>query len=716
MPAPRTSTQEPQTPPLPPLPALREDLRLLPSRPGKDGAPRYLLHDPLAGRFHELDERAFALLAAWQPVSPPELLARLGEVAEDHEFDIGDLEEMSAFLFAHKLTTTPPGLDTDTLVAQEQAAHPPLYKQIVHKYLFFRIPLFRPQKFLQATYPFIAPLFTRGFAAFVILCGLAGLFMAVQQWDSFKTTFLHFLTFEGLIYYGLTLVLVKSLHELGHAYMAHRLGVKVPTIGVAFLVMFPILYTDTTDAWRLRDPKKRALIDAAGIMVELSLAALALFAWSFLPDGPARSAAFFIATTSWVMSLAVNLSPFMRFDGYYLLMDLFDQRNMQDRGIALARWHLRKTLFGLDHPVPVETDDRTRLWLTLYAYGLWIYRFNLFLGIAILVHYMFPRALGIILFSVEIGFFLALPIGRELLTWWRLRMEIFRHKRSLLTLSGTVGLMALLFVPWQSNVRTPAVLRPALKTDLFPSVPGRVERVLIRDGARVKEGQLLIKLSSDALKSDMRQTRLRIALLKTQLASIAGDTQNRTNAAVLQSALKREQVRLEGLERQSADLLIRAPYAGQILELSPELHPGRTVNPRFRLARLARPGRAEILAFGKEADIVRLQTGAQARFIPDQLLQKSLPAHVQNIAATAQDRLEVPLLSSAYRGPVAVEPDPDGSHIPTQAITRIKAVPDTPMTPERAIRGVLIIKGKKQSPARAIGRQIARVLLREADF
>src|SRR5690606_11708462 len=122
---------------------------------------------------------------------------------------------------------------------------------------------------------------------------------------------------EGFLLYGLTLVLVKSAHELGHALVSQRLGCRVASMGVAFLVMFPVLYTDTTDAWKLQSRRDRLRIVTAGVRTELYLALIATFLWGVLPDGSLRSAAFFIATTSWVTSVLVNISPFMRFDGYY---------------------------------------------------------------------------------------------------------------------------------------------------------------------------------------------------------------------------------------------------------------------------------------------------------------------------------------------------------------------------------------------------------------
>ena len=99
---------------------------------------------------------------------------------------------------------------------------------------------------------------------------------------------------------------------------------------------------DTTDAWRLRNHRERLIINFAGILTELHLALIATFLWAILPDGGFKSVAFFIATTSWISSLAINVSPFMRFDGYYVFADWLKAENLQPRSFALARWQLRE--------------------------------------------------------------------------------------------------------------------------------------------------------------------------------------------------------------------------------------------------------------------------------------------------------------------------------------------------------------------------------------
>lgn len=49
------------------------------------------------------------------------------------------------------------------------------------------------------------------------------------------------------------------------------------------------------------------------------------------------AAPFLLATTTWIWTLAINASPFMRFDGYFLLSDLTGLPNLHERCFALAR-------------------------------------------------------------------------------------------------------------------------------------------------------------------------------------------------------------------------------------------------------------------------------------------------------------------------------------------------------------------------------------------
>jgi len=349
------------------LPALRKELSLLPTTPADDGSPRWLLCDPVRNKFHILTRRAVDILSHWRAEPVDIALTRLTHEEPTLGVDEKTLRDMALFLFEQNLTESPPGEKIDIFAQQHSIQHKVSAQQFMHKSLFFRIPLFQPHKFLTATAPYISFLFKKKSWVIILAIGLIGLFFAARQWDQFTATFMYFFTLEGFFFYALSLTFIKILHELGHAYTAHHFGAYVPIMGVAFLLMLPVLYTDTTDAWRLSSRRERVLIDAGGMIVEIAIACIAIFLWSFLPDGPARSIAFFAATSSWVLSLMVNLNPCMRFDGYYLLSDLCGFQNMQASGFQLGRWKMRNVLWGLGQPKPFRIGVTH---LCLYYLGL----------------------------------------------------------------------------------------------------------------------------------------------------------------------------------------------------------------------------------------------------------------------------------------------------------------------------------------------------------
>jgi len=195
--------------------------------------------------------------------------------------------------------------------AQAQAGEQNWMMWLVHHYLFVKIPLVHPHNFLKATLPIVAPLYTATAGWTFSVVGLIGLILIGRQWDAFISTFLYFFNWRGAILYSLSLGAVKIVHELGHAYTATRFGCRVPTMGVAFMVMMPVLYSDVSDSYRLTSKRKRLLIAAGGVIAELGLASIALFAWGFLPEGTARSIAFLVATTSVIIS-AVNVHAIRR--------------------------------------------------------------------------------------------------------------------------------------------------------------------------------------------------------------------------------------------------------------------------------------------------------------------------------------------------------------------------------------------------------------------
>ena len=438
------------------LPPLREDLRLIAGASAADGSPTWVIVDPVRGKYFQIGWAAYQILSRWSGRSAQAILSQI-HADTTCRATTQDIDDLLRFLYGNHLMRDPPQGGYRAYAEQAEAARPAWVIWLVHHYLFFQIPLVRPDRFLRATLPFVDWLFSRAVAWAIGGIGLIGLYLVSRQWDTFTATVLHFFTPRGLALYVLCLAIVKVFHELGHAYTATRYGCRVPTMGIAMVVMVPMLYSDTSDAWKLTSRRQRAAIGAAGMVVECALAALAIFAWNFLDDGVARSLVFIVATTSLMVGAAINLSPLMRFDGYYVLSDWLGIPNLQDRAFAFGRWQLRRLLFGLDMPMPEPVTAAQRRFLVCFAWGVWAYRFMLFLGIALMVYHYFFKLLGLILFAIEIGWFIVLPMVGELKIWWTLRGEI--RRRAGVALRRGAGLChAVLFVPWSDRISLPAVL------------------------------------------------------------------------------------------------------------------------------------------------------------------------------------------------------------------------------------------------------------------
>ena len=694
------------------LPAIRQDLKLQQGAPTLNGQATWLIYDPVRHKYFSLSERVFRLISLWSETTADDFALYASDVLE-REVSLQEIDDLIHFFYSNNLSDTPPDDDPFSYARQTEAANQSIFSKLLHSYLFFRIPVWRPEAFLNASYPFVRPLFSPTAIYLYLTAFFIGLYFVSRQWDGFTSTFLHFFTFEGAILYAISLVLIKTLHEMGHAYMAHRYGVRVNTMGIAFLVMLPVLYTDVTNAWSLKSRRQKLMIDGAGMFVELIIAAIATLFWVFLPDGPIRSAAFLLATTSWILSLFVNLNPFMRFDGYYILSDAWGMPNLQPRAFAQARWWMRELLFGLGEQAPEPFQKRTRALLIAYAIATWIYRVILFIGIALVVYHMFFKLLGIALFVVEIMFFILLPIWHELKNWWKIREKITRTRRSVFTASIGAFLVGLMIAPWNSTIRVPAIATAKTDLTIYSSQAARLIEIKIHQGQLVKKGDLLISLDAPLLTQRINQTRTRIKLLRARIARTVGDRKDLSDLQVLMRQLNTETERLTGLKRELSALQIRAPESGQIKDLDADLHPGRWVNQKNPLFRIIGQHNSIVKGYVKEDLVWRLTKGQVGVFVPDDpQIQQSLIS-LENISPTGTSTLDNLYLASTFGGSIATIPESDKSLRMTEARHVLSMTTD--LKPGvMALRGVVLLEGEAESIIASVWRQIMRVMVREA--
>lgn len=636
-----------------PLPRLRQNLQLLAASPDEDGEPRWQIFDPLANKFFFLSRSAFYLFKEWGKANTDkELLASVQGLDIDIEED--ELVFFIRFLEINHLfeSNTEKELQRLKNEAVKQKKH--AFTWLVHNYLFIKIPLVRPDLLLSRCFPRLKFLFTLQLHWVALLLGVLGLVMVLRQWDTFTHTLQNFFNLSSIFYYIGALVLVKTAHELGHALVAKRYGCRVSSMGVAFLLMTPILYTDTTDAWRLRSRFQRLDIVTAGIRVEIYIACVATFLWGLVPDGSFRSVLFFVATTSWISSLLINISPFMRFDGYYALSDFLGMENLQPRSFLVGKWFLRELLFGFGFAPPEPLNRKKCLLMVAYAWSTWLYRFILFIGIAILVYYFAFKLLGIVLFLVEIIWFILIPIGSEIAVWMKLRKKMTLNRASVLTLSFCLLTVVALVIPWQNEVSAPAVVTFERHQNLYPSESSQILSWNITPDKKVKQGELLILLESAELEQQVRLTQVRLEALHTQWQRASSGAMLRDTQLTLQTQMSRENSRLASLLERREKLAIRAPYEGYIGQWMP-MNQGDYVNENAPLATLYDDNSGVVKAYVSGRVVSQLKIGSEAQFIGDdgELLQTKLV--VEKVIPAAIKHLNYAGLASDYGGPIAAK-------------------------------------------------------------
>jgi len=696
------------------LPPLREDLRLISGAPAPDGSPTWLLVDPVRGKYFQIGWAAYQMLSRWNGRSAETLLSHI-HAETTCRVTSQDIDNFLRFLYASHLMRDPPQGGYQAYVAQAEAAKPQWLMWLVHHYLFFQIPLFRPDRFLRTTLPFVEWLFARSTAWIIGLIGLMGIYLISRQWETFTATMLHFFTLRGMALYVLGLTIVKIFHELGHAYTATRYGCRVPTMGIAMILMVPMLYSDTSDAWKLTSRRQRAAIGAAGMVVECSLAALAMFAWNFLDNGVARSLAFIVATTSLALGLAINLNPFMRFDGYYVLSDMLGIPNLHDRACVFGQWQLRRFLFGLDTPMPEAVSDARRRFLTSFAWATWAYRFLVFLGIAFLVYHYFFKLLGLILFAVEIGWFIVLPIMRELKAWWTLRTAVREQGRAWVSAGVLVSVLAAFFIPWSDRISLPAVLESTPHATIYAPVPGRIVELALNEGRQVERGDRLVTLESPTLEKDVALTHKRIEVEQLRGRRQFADQQELAKHQVTLETLKARLSQLEGLMQQQENLSLTAPIAGVVTDRAEALHVGRWINRELPLAYMVDPLGEELHALAPEIDVGYLRSGQSARFIPEGPERPSVKAQVVEIRAIDESSFTVPYLASLYGGEVPVREDVTHKLRPETSVYRITLrLTESPPRWNQAVRGTVLVEGPRISLAQRVWEKGMRILIRES--
>lgn len=635
-----------------PLPRLRKDLKLFRGPDDSNGAPTFTIYDPVRSQYFKISWAEAEIIQHLRVGMTAQQL--LDELSRKSTLRI-TLQELFSFFEeanAQKLLDLERGAGELLQESQKMKMHP--VKAFLLYYLFFRIPLVNPDAFLTRTISYVKPLLSQQALFVYLLILLWGLGIVALQWDAFFSTFTQFFNLQGIIAYGAAIMLTKVIHELAHAYTAKKYGLRIPTMGVALLVLFPILYTDVTDAWKLASHRKRIIISGAGVIAELTIAGIATILWSYSEPGFFQSACFILASVNWLTSLMVNLNPAMRFDGYYLLMDWIGVENLQTRAFNVTRMAFYRVFLGMPMPDPEPSlSKRQKRTLIGYAIYTFVYRLFLYTAIALFVYFAFTKILGIFLFLVEVLLFFIWPVVSEITTFRQYKRYFTLNERSVFTIACATLLLLWVVVPLPHTLSFTATTLPVNQRVIYAPVEGKLSQVNVKRLDNVQKGQVLVLIESVELSNRLAQLEQQRELLRNKMQVAAETDKLRSYFAEQQAQLARVEAEYDGVAQALAQTKIIATQPGYVFAWDDTLRPGIFVGKDAVLGKLGARDKLDVIFFVPERDVGFLQVGERITF-RTKATRDHIGGEIKRISPVRAFNLDYPELASLHHGDLLV--------------------------------------------------------------
>lgn len=694
---------------------IRQELELHPGPLDPLRCPTWTVYDPVGGQYYRFGWLEFELLSRWH-LSETEKIIHSVKQETTLEPVEEDVLQLDAFLRNKFLSVPIPG-DSDKyerLAATQKLG----FKKLLDSYLFLKLPLCKPDNFLMELLPWVRWVFTKQFVVGTILIFCLSLLLVLRQWDEFITTFAYFFRLEGIVVFALTIFFSKILHEFAHALTAKHYGVRVPTLGVALLVFWPLMYTDASDSWRITDRRKRMAIAGAGIMAELALVGVAGLFWVFLGDGPLKSACFLLATTNCLSTILLNINPFMRFDGYYILSDFCNFENMQQRGFAYTRWLLLEQLFQFNDSPPEKLPNKMKVGIIIYSTATWMYRIVVIVSISLLVYHFFFKLLGLALLLWQLTKTVIKPVclGVSKLYMRKNDMCISVVGRIIILLL-VVGVIFVV-VPRKGSVSVQA-LYGSDATSLYHSPEaGYITEVFDGDVSRcVEKGDILYRIYSPQLEYQLTINKIRKTRIEKDLAVVGFDHKKQEQRLIYLAELKEVQSRLVSLAEGKQKLVVRSATSGLVDFLEEPLIVGDWVGKDQLLCKVNGMETGKLLAYISEYDVHRVKVGAVAKFYPVIAELELLEAKVVGVDEHAFTELTETSFASTYGGELAVQAKENGTFVPMQTYYKVLLEPHEPYPSlSYELDGIIKIEVPAQSFLMHGYNKITGVIIRESVF
>ncbi len=426
-------------------------------------------------------------------------------------------------------------------------------------------------------------------------------------------------TFADIVQFWVLLFVLGFIHESAHGLTCKHFGGEVHTMGLLFLYLTPCFFVDVTESWVSANRVQRLATIIAGIWIEMVVCGFAMLVWLNTPPGQwLHELVYKVILLTGVAVVVMNINPLMKIDGYYFFTEFIGIPELKERSTAFVSEWFQSRILRL--PVEVTSIPRRRtLLFVVYALASGAYSYLL---LFFFLRFTYNVA------SHWLAEFALIPVGWLAFVMFRSRLRSLRDviRRTWNTAFGdgfrlrplraiaVVLLLSLIFIPfWRDREDAWFVIQPGRSDTLHASIDGRVNKVFIGEGEKVRAGQPLFAMTSEDAAS-MRSS----AEAKTRSAHFdAFDAEMRGQSLGLAAAEEGEALRSAGLAREAqASLVVVAPADGTVMTRDPASLLHQDVGSGQPLITLANDGPRSVRIFVAATALDRIPADAQVALAP----------------------------------------------------------------------------------------------------
>lgn len=647
-------------------PRLRQHLAI--HRQHFRGLVWYVMQDPQGGLFHRLSPAAHLMVCLMDGRRTMQSIwTMLGEKLGAERPTQDDCISLMAQLHASDLVICDVTPDLAELGSRSARTRRRRLMSRIRNPLAVQLPMFDPDRFLESTSSIARWVFS--WTGLVVWFALVtyGAVLASIHWPKLAGDLPdRLLSAQNALLIALTFPFVKALHELGHGYAVKRWGGEVHEMGIMMLVLMPVPYVDASSSLSFESKWQRACVGAAGIMVEVALAALAMIVWTNVEGGWISAIMFNVMLIGGVSTLLFNGNPLLRFDGYYVLCDLIEIPNLATRANKYLQYLARRHLLGIEGVGRPADAAGERIWFVGYAVAAFIYRLFIMVTIALFVatkFFFFGVALAV--WSVAMTVVLPLLNGmRFVLTNPQLRRQRGSAASKIgISVAGIALLVFLLPLPY-ATVAEGVVWAPD-NAHVRTNVDGELVRLIAGANDQVRAGSPLLEMSNKVLANRLTMLQAQRQELEAQLE--ANLVRDRIQVQMIRARLGHVARTIEAARDDVEGLVVRAAADGRFVLPNPEDLEGRYVQKGELLGFVLAPqhNTVRVVLPQDDVDLVRNRTKrVRVRFASD--LTRTFEGDIAGSSPAAISRLPSAALGTLGGGRILTNPSDDSGLTPLE--------------------------------------------------